>query len=62
MNTFILSNGSPACFAANRDEAVQLLRTDDIQNIEHSDLTHRDWANAERYGLDMDLPCFAVIC
>ena len=60
--TFLMSNGSPATFAANRDEAVHILRTDDIQYIPHSDLTARDWASAESMGLDMDLPCFAVSC
>lgn len=62
MNTFLMSNGSPATFAANRAEAVALLGTDEIQHIPHADLTATDWNNAERLGLDWDLPCFAVAC
>jgi len=57
-----MSNGAPAVFAADRDEAISLLGTDEIQHIPHSDLTARDWNNAERFGLDWDLPCFSVAC
>ena len=62
MTTFLMSNGSPATFAANRDEAISLLGTDEIQHIPACDLTATDWNNAERFGLDLELPCFAVAC
>lgn len=60
--TFLMSNGSRATFAQNREESWFILGTTEVQEIPHADLTARDWANAERLGLDMDLPCFAVAC
>jgi hypothetical protein len=59
---FIMSNGSPATFAATREDAWFVLGTTEVQEIPHADLTATDWNNAERLGLDWDLPCFAVAC
>lgn len=61
--TFIMSNGSPATFAATRAEAEERLGTADIQEIPHRDLSAKDWAAADMmFGYDAELPCYAVAC
>lgn len=67
---FIMSNGSPACFAETREQAEAILGTTEIQEIPHRDLSSRDWYAAEaavppsevEAWRDKVESCFAVAC
>jgi hypothetical protein len=71
---FLMSNGAPATFAVERETAIVILGTDEVQEVPLADFSARDWAAAEalwfsldsssRYSLDDEsrVKCFAVAC
>lgn len=64
--TFLLSNGSPATFAADRASAEIILGTDEIQHYPFSSFSVKDWAAAEAVFVFLDdesgVQCWAVAC